>query len=78
MNKNNNNNANNKKVIILNKPFLGSWLENQNNIGHEVIDFLKTDNGEYYVFNNPWGVCPDDIFVKGCSPAKKKYMKHSI
>lgn len=73
MNKNNNNNnTNNKKVIILNKPFLGSWLENQNNIGHEVIDFLKTDNGEYYVFNNPWGVCPDDIFVKGCSHAKKE------
>ncbi len=72
MNKNNNNNTNNKEVIILNKPFLGSWLENQNNIGHEVIDFLKTDNGKYYVFNNPWGVCPDDIFVKGCTPNKRE------
>lgn len=72
MNENNNKNTNNKKVIILNKPFLGSWLENQNNIGHEVIDFLKTDNGKQFVFNNPWGACPDDIFVKGCTPNKKE------
>lgn len=73
MNKNNNNNnTNNRNVIILNKPFLGSWLENQNNIGHEVIDFLKTDNGKQFVFNNPWGACPDDIFVKGCTPNKKE------
>ena len=53
-----------EKVIILNKSFLGDWLDTQGHIGHEIIDFLLTDNGEYYVYNNPWGACPDDIWVE--------------
>lgn len=52
-------------VIILNKPFLGGWLNQQGNIGHEIIDFFYTDNDELYVYNLPWGVCPDDIWVDG-------------
>ena len=52
-------------VILLNKPFLGGWLNNKGNIGHEVIDFLKTDDGNYYVYNNPWGVCPNNIWIEG-------------
>ena len=54
-----------KNVILLNKPFLGGWLNNKGNIGHEVIDFLKTDDENYYVYNIPWGVCPDDIWIEG-------------
>lgn len=52
-----------KEVIILNKPFLGDWLDNPENIGHEIIDFLSTDNGELYIYNNPYGQCPDNIWV---------------
>ena len=52
-----------KEVIILNKPFLGNWLDNPENIGHEIIDFLSTDNGELYIYNNPYGQCPDNIWV---------------
>ena len=62
------------KVIILNKPFLGGWLNKEGNIGHEVINFIKTDDGQYYVYNNPWGVCPKDIFVEGDTREKdEKY-----
>lgn len=53
------------KVLLLNKPFLGDWLDSQGRIGHEIIDFLLTDDGEYYIYNNPWGVCPKDIWVEG-------------
>ena len=68
--------ANNKvkqlgNVIILNKPFLGGWLDKAGHIGHEIIDFFLADNGEYYVYNNPWGVCPDDIWVEGTPEGKK-------
>ena len=52
-------------VIILNKPFLGGWLDKQGNIGHEIIDFLLTDDNQYYVYNNPWGICPSNIWVEG-------------
>lgn len=66
-------------VILLNKLFLGGWLNKEGNIGHEIIDFIKTDNGECYVYNNPWGVCPDDIFVgskagKGGEQYKGEYL----
>lgn len=50
---------------MLNKPFQGDWLDLQEHIGHEVIDFLLSDDDEYYVYNNPWGVCPKDIWVDG-------------
>lgn len=49
----------NKEVILLNKPFLGDWLDDGNNIGHEIIDFLSTDTGEIYIYNNPYGQCPN-------------------
>ncbi len=52
-------------VIILNKPFLGGYLNGKGNIAHEIIDFLSTDDGNHYVYNLPNGVCPDDIWVDG-------------
>ena len=52
-------------VILLNKPFLGGWLDNEGHIGHEIIDFLLDDNGNYYVYNNPWGACPANIWIDG-------------
>lgn len=55
----------NGNVILLNKPFLGGWLDEDGHIGHEIIDFLLTDNGQYFVYNNPWGACPDDIWIDG-------------
>ena len=56
-----------KEVIILNKPFLGDWLDNPENIGHEIIDFLKTDKGEIYAYNNPYGQSPKErkFWVEG-------------
>ncbi len=50
-----------RKVVILNKAFLGDWLNNDANIGHEIIDFVKADNGKLYVYNTPYGRCPDNI-----------------
>ena len=52
-------------VILLNKPFLGGWLDTDGHIGHEIIDFLLADDGSYYIYNNPWGACPEDIWVEG-------------
>lgn len=52
-------------VIILNKQFSGDYLDNEEHIAHEIIDFLSTDDGNHYVYNTPNGVCPDDIWVDG-------------
>ncbi|MCH5170983.1 MAG: PD-(D/E)XK nuclease family protein [Oscillospiraceae bacterium] len=65
-------------AIILNKPFLGGYLNKEGNIGHEIIDFFQTDKGEYYIFNNPWGRCPDDIWVEGTTDLKKKAKEEYI
>lgn len=60
-----------KEVILLNKPFLGNWLDDPDNIGHEIIDFLRTDNGDTYIYNNPYGQCPNSAI--GVNDSKKKY-----
>ncbi len=52
-----------KEVIILNKPFKGGWLNNEGNIGHEIIDFFLADNGKHYVYNMPHGQCPSNFLV---------------
>ena len=39
--------------FIFNKIFTGSYLEH--NLGHELINFIKTENNERYVYINPWG-----------------------
>lgn len=59
------------KVILLNKPFLGGWLNAKGHIGHEIIDFLQTDDGEYYVYNNHIGSCPNDIWIEGTTGLKR-------
>lgn len=59
-----------KQAIILNKPFIGSWNSISGNVPHEIIDFLLTDENEYYVYNVPWGVCPKWIQVG--KPISKK------
>ncbi len=53
------------KVYILNKIFDGSWNDIEGNISHEIIDFVATDSGEYFVYNVPYGTCPAWINVKG-------------
>ncbi len=60
------------EVIILNKPFLGGWLDAEGRIGHEIIDFIRADDGNLYVYNLPGGVCPDDIWVEGTSELSRR------
>ena len=43
----------NNGAIILNKMYVGSYL--QNNIGHEVINLFKADNGNNYIYVNKDG-----------------------
>lgn len=51
MKKANNNDKNYR--FIFNKVFTGSYLGH--NLGHEIINFIKTDKNERYVYLNPWG-----------------------
>lgn len=47
------NEANNSEAIVLNRMFTGDYLEE--NIGHEVINLFKSDNGKYYLYLNALG-----------------------
>ena len=42
-----------EKTIIINRMYAGSYLEN--NLGHEIINTFKTDNGENYIYINAYG-----------------------
>ena len=50
------------KEILINKMYVGSYLENENNIGHEVINLLRADgevdksgDGQNYIYIQSWG-----------------------
>lgn len=47
---------NNSKEILLNIMYTGTYLENENaNIGHEIINLFKADNGNNYIYVLPYG-----------------------
>lgn len=41
------------KEILLNRMYVGKFLEK--NIGHEIINLIKDDNGRNYIYINPYG-----------------------
>ena len=48
---------NNSKEILLNIMYTGAYLENENaNIGHEIINLFKADNGNNYIYVLPYGL----------------------
>lgn len=61
-------------VFILNKPFEGSWTDQEGNVAHEIIDYFRADNGKIYIFNNPYGICPKNIDVDKSKEYKVKFM----
>jgi len=44
-----------KKCIVLNKPFRGSYLGDDEHEAHEIINFFLTDEGDHFIYNNPYG-----------------------
>lgn len=47
---------NDEKVIYLNKMFVGGFIdENTGNIGHEIINCFKADDGKQYLYITPTG-----------------------
>lgn len=56
--------------ILVNKIFAGSYLSEGNNIGHEVINLFRADNGQNYLYITPGGTVNGHpvegvIFVRG-------------
>ena len=43
------------ETIILNRMYVGSYLDESENIGHEVINLFKDDNGSNYIYLNESG-----------------------
>ena len=62
------------KVFILNKPFEGSYTDEEGNVAHEIIDYFKADNKKVYIYNNPWGHCPANIDVDKSKEYSIEYM----
>ena len=46
---------NKNEEILLNVMFSGGYLFEQDNIGHEIINFFKADNGKNYIYITPSG-----------------------
>ena len=41
------------KEILVNRMYAGDYLKD--NIGHEIINLFKTDDGDNYIYVNPYG-----------------------
>lgn len=60
-----------EQPILFNKLFNGDYVEKYYKTPHEIIDFLLSDQGEYYVYNSPHGDCPTALRNK---ELESKYM----
>ena len=63
-------------VIILSRMYVGSYLED--NIGHEVINLFKADNGENYVYVNEDGKINPQYNDSVCAVVLVKYVEKGV
>ena len=46
----------NEGCIILNKPFIGGYIDRSNeNEAHELINFFLDDKGKHFIYCSPYG-----------------------
>ena len=47
-------------MIILNNMYTGRYITEQGKLGHEAINLVKADDGNFYIWLNSMGVCQKD------------------
>ena len=52
-----------KRLIIINRMYGGCYLTEGENIGHEIINLFRSDNGNNYLWLNAGGSCKKSYFV---------------
>lgn len=43
------------KNLVINNVFVGGYGHNKGNLPHEMINFFKDDNGNFYIYITPYG-----------------------
>lgn len=56
-------------VIILNRMYVGDYLGE--NLGHEVINLIKSDNGNHYIYVNAHGTVNEEFYRRDEETIKK-------
>ncbi len=64
------------KEIVINRMFTGKYL--QDNIGHEVINLFRSDNGKFYVYLNDTGIIGKEHFDKGVCSIETMLLAHTL
>ncbi len=52
-----------KRLIIINRMYAGGYLTIGENIGHEIINLVRSDNGNNYLWLNAGGNCQKSKFI---------------
>lgn len=55
-------------VIILNRMYVGDYLGE--NLGHEVINLIKCDNGNHYIYINAYGTVNEEFYRRDVETIK--------
>lgn len=64
-------------MIILNNMYTGRYITQQGNLGHEIINLFKADDGKFYIWLNSMGVC-NQTGVDGCSVIMVRSINSSL
>lgn len=49
------------KTILINSVYTGGYGYNKSNLPHEMINFFRDDNGDYYIYITPYGVIDNKL-----------------
>ncbi len=55
------------KTIIVNSVFVGGYGFNKGNLPHEMINFFRADDGNFYVYITPYGVVEKGLAINDIS-----------
>ena len=50
--------------ILLNSMFVGNYGLDKGNLPHEVINFFRADNGQFYVYITPYGTISPNMDIE--------------
>ena len=64
-------------MIILNNMYTGRYISQQGNLGHEAINLIRADDGNFYIWLNSMGICARND-VEGCDMIMIRTIDSSI
>ena len=67
-----------KTILLINQMFSGGYLDEGSNVGHEVVNLLKDDNGDNYLYITSTGEVVSPNKVRSVIFVRNYYKKGKV